>query len=108
MAKFSTCSMAKFSTCSVAATVIGDVADVSRFPSSGRFASYNGTAPIEVSSGVRKIYRLSMRVVLAWLRWPGGSCAGVTPATVIPRGRRAREPRRGGTSSGVDTCYSFN
>ena len=45
----------------IAATVIGDVADPARFPSAGKFASYNGTAPIEVSSGARKIYRLSMR-----------------------------------------------
>ena len=45
----------------IAATVIGDVADIARFPSADRFASYNGTAPIEVSSGSRKIYRLSMR-----------------------------------------------
>ncbi len=45
----------------IAAAVIGDVADISRSPSADRFASYNGTAPIEVSSGSRKIYRLSMR-----------------------------------------------
>jgi transposase len=45
----------------VAATVIGDVADVSRFASRDRFAAYNGTAPVEVSSGNRKIYRLSLR-----------------------------------------------
>ena len=45
----------------IAATVIGDVADITRFPTADRFASYNGTAPIEVSSGRRKIYRLSMR-----------------------------------------------
>ena len=45
----------------VAATVIGDVADVSRFASRDHFAAYNGTAPIEVSSGNRKIYRLSRR-----------------------------------------------
>jgi transposase len=45
----------------VAATVIGDVADVSRFASRDHFAAYNGTAPIEVSSGNRKIYRLSLR-----------------------------------------------
>jgi len=45
----------------VAATVIGDVADITRFPTADRFASYNGTAPIEVSSGPRKVYRLSMR-----------------------------------------------
>jgi transposase len=45
----------------VAATVIGYVGDVRRFASSDRFAAYNGTAPIEVSSGPRKIYRLSRR-----------------------------------------------
>jgi transposase len=45
----------------IAATVIGYVADASRFPSRDRFAAYNGTAPIEVSSGNRKIYRLSRR-----------------------------------------------
>jgi len=45
----------------VAATVIGAVRDVSRFPDRDHFAAYNGTAPIEVSSGPRKIYRLSRR-----------------------------------------------
>jgi transposase len=45
----------------IAATVIGYVPDVSRFPSRDHFAAYNGTAPIEVSSGPRKIYRLSRR-----------------------------------------------
>ena len=45
----------------IAATVIGCVADVSRFASRDHFAAYNGTAPIEVSSGDRKIYRLSRR-----------------------------------------------
>jgi len=32
-----------------------------RFPGPDHFAAYNGTAPIEVSSGPRKIYRLSRR-----------------------------------------------
>ena len=45
----------------VAAAVIGDVRDVSRFPGRDHFAAYNGTAPIEVSSGQRKVYRLSRR-----------------------------------------------
>jgi transposase len=45
----------------IAATVIGDVRDVSRFGSRDRFAAYNGTAPIEVSSGNRVIHRLSLR-----------------------------------------------
>jgi transposase len=45
----------------IAAIVIGCVTDVSRFASRDHFAAYNGTAPIEVSSGNRKIYRLSRR-----------------------------------------------
>jgi transposase len=45
----------------IAAAVIGDVRDASRFPGRGHFAACNGTAPIEVSSGQRKIYRLSRR-----------------------------------------------
>jgi transposase len=45
----------------VAATVIGEARDVTRFPDRACFAAYDGTAPIEVSSGRRKIYRLSRR-----------------------------------------------
>jgi len=44
-----------------AATIIGEVRDVSRFTNRDRFAAYNGTAPIEVSSGQRKVHRLSRR-----------------------------------------------
>jgi transposase len=45
----------------VAATVIGDVAAISRFPTRDHFAAYNGTAPIEASSGNRTVHRLSRR-----------------------------------------------
>ena len=45
----------------IAALVIGDVDDIARFPTRDAFASYNGTAPIEVSSGSRVIHRLSQR-----------------------------------------------
>ncbi len=45
----------------IAATVIGEAGDISRFASRGVFASCNGTAPIEVSSGKRKACRLSRR-----------------------------------------------
>ena len=45
----------------IAAAVIGDVRHVSRFPNRALFAAYNGTARIEVSSGGRKVYRLSRR-----------------------------------------------
>jgi len=44
-----------------AAIIIGEVRDVSRFKDRDRFAAYNGTAPIEVSSGQRKVHRLSRR-----------------------------------------------
>jgi len=45
----------------IAATIIGDVGQVSRFVTRDRFAAYNGTAPVDVSSGKRKLYRLSLR-----------------------------------------------
>jgi transposase len=45
----------------ITATIIGEVRDVSRFTNRDRFAAYNGTAPIEVSSGQRKACRLSRR-----------------------------------------------
>jgi transposase len=45
----------------IAATVTGEVRDVSRFKNRDHFASCNGTAPIEVSCGQRKVSRLSRR-----------------------------------------------
>ena len=41
--------------------MLGYVGDIGRFPTGDQFAAYNGTAPIEVSSGNRTIYRLSRR-----------------------------------------------
>jgi transposase len=35
----------------VAATLIGHTGNIDRFPTADRFAAYNGTAPIEWSSG---------------------------------------------------------
>ena len=45
----------------IAGTIIGDAGDVARFPGRDHFAAYNGTAPVEVSSGNRKVHRLSLR-----------------------------------------------
>jgi transposase len=45
----------------VAATVLGYVGDICRFPTRDRFAAYNGTAPIDVSSGSNNVQRLSRR-----------------------------------------------
>jgi transposase len=44
-----------------AAAIIGDARHVSRFPDRDQFAACDGTAPIEVASGGRKVYRLSRR-----------------------------------------------
>ena len=44
-----------------AAIAIGYTRDIGRFASRDRFAAYNGTAPIEVSSGGRTVHRLSRR-----------------------------------------------
>jgi transposase len=42
-----------------AARLIGDIADISRFSSRAHFASWNGTAPIDASSGDQNRHRLS-------------------------------------------------
>jgi hypothetical protein len=44
-----------------AAIAVGYTREVSRFTSRDRFAAYNGTAPIEMSSGGRTVHRLSRR-----------------------------------------------
>ena len=45
----------------IAAQIIGYTGDVGRFANRDAFASYNGTAPIEWSSGGRVVHRLSRR-----------------------------------------------
>ena len=45
----------------VAAMLMGYTGDVRRFPTRHHYAAYNGTAPIEVSSGGRVVHRLSRR-----------------------------------------------
>ena len=45
----------------IAATVLGYVGDIHRFPTRDHFAAYNGTAPIDASSGNHTIHRLSRR-----------------------------------------------
>jgi len=44
----------------LAAKIIGTVGDVARFPTKAHFASYCGTAPVEVSSGEAVRHRLSL------------------------------------------------
>jgi transposase len=45
----------------IAATVLGITGDVTRFPNADHFAAYAGTAPVEVSSGPHRVFRLSRR-----------------------------------------------
>lgn len=45
----------------LACALIGYTGDVRRFVNRDQFAAYNGTAPIEVSSGGRVTHRLSRR-----------------------------------------------
>jgi transposase len=45
----------------VAALILGYTGDPARFPTKDRFASYNGTAPIEASSGPKARHRLNPR-----------------------------------------------
>ena len=42
-----------------AARLLVEVGDITRFPDRGHFASWTGTAPIDVSSGDRQHHRLS-------------------------------------------------
>jgi transposase len=42
-----------------AARLLGDIGDVSRFPTKAHFASWNGTAPLDASSGDQNRHRLS-------------------------------------------------
>jgi len=44
-----------------AATLVAYTGPVARFPTSASFAAYNGTAPVEVSSGGRTRHRLNQR-----------------------------------------------
>jgi transposase len=44
----------------LAATILGTVGNVTRFPTKARFASYSGTAPVEASSGEVVRHRLSL------------------------------------------------
>jgi transposase len=45
----------------IAGRILAEVGYVARFATKDKFASYNGTAPIEVSSGPRTVHRLSRR-----------------------------------------------
>ena len=84
-----------------AAEVIGYSVDVRRFTNRDAFASYNGTAPIEWSSGGRIVHRLSRRAIArsttlsTWSPSPRSAIPGPRVASLSSaRSPRAR-PRRG-------------
>jgi transposase len=86
----------------IAATMIGYAADVSRFPSRDNFAAYNGTAPIEVSSGNRKTCRLSRRGNRRLNHadphgrgHPDPLPPQRRPGLLRPQARRGQDPQRG-------------
>ncbi len=45
----------------LAGMLIGYTGDITRFPTPGHYAAYNGTAPVEFSSSGRTVHRLSRR-----------------------------------------------
>jgi transposase len=45
----------------IAAMLIGNTGDIARFANRDRYAAYNGTAPVEFSSGGRIVHRVSER-----------------------------------------------
>ena len=86
----------------IAATVIGDVRDVSRFPSRDHFAAWNGTAPAGVSSGSGRSTGCPAAATAAsitpstWPRSPRSATgtARAAPATARkgPKARPAKKP----------------
>ena len=89
-------------------TVIGDVTDVTRFPSRDHFASCNGTAPVEVSSGTARSIACrcagtgGSTTPCTWLRSPRSGTPTATAApTTTARSPRARPTKkRSGASNG--------
>ena len=68
----------------VAGRVLAEVGDVGRFPTKDHFATYNGTAPIDVSSGEQVRHRLSRRA----------TAGSTTPCTSWPSSDPQPEKRR--------------
>jgi transposase len=98
----------------VAATVIGG-REVSRFPNRDHFAAYNGTAPIEVSSGPRKSTGChgagtgGSTTPSTWPRSPRSATATARagPTTTVSW-REARPPKRRCEPSSGRSATSFS
>jgi transposase len=83
-----------------AVRLLGDTGDISRFASRDHFASWNGTAPIDASSGDQHRHRLSAPETGAstgsCTSWPSSNCATTpkpAPTTAV-NSQRARARRR--------------
>src|SRR5688572_8644524 len=68
-----------------AARLLGDIADIGRVLTAAHFASWNGTAPIEASSGDQRRHRLSrlrgmLTAMIDYLGRHPGTCAGLLGA----------------------------
>lgn len=98
----------------VAAILIGHTGDIHRFPTAGHFASYNGTAPIEASSGPKVRHRLNPRgnrrlnhalhvIALSQIRHDGRSRDYYLHK--IDDGKTAKEARRALKRRISDTVY---
>jgi transposase len=78
-----------------AARRVGDIGDVSRFPTKAHFASWNGTAPLDASSGEQTRHRLSRagnrRLNRACTSWPSSNSG--TPAPTAAATTTAGSPK---------------
>jgi transposase len=84
-----------------AARLIGDIGDIRRFASRGHFASGNGTAPLDASSGDQQRHRLSRagnrrinRVlhIMAIVQLRHDTRAAPTTAAASPKARQRWKP----------------
>jgi transposase len=79
---------------SSAARLLADVGNVHRFRDRDRFASWNGTAPIDASSGEQQRHRLSRagnrRINLPCTSWP--SCNSALPPKAAPFSTPRKQP----------------
>jgi len=84
-----------------AARLIGDIGDIARFATAAHFASWNGTAPLETSSGDQKRHRLSragnrrinrVLYIMAVVQLRHDTPAAPTTGAAWPRAKRPWKP----------------
>jgi transposase len=79
-----------------AARLLADVGDIRRFRDRDRFASWNGTAPLDASSGAQQRHRLSRAEIAGstapCTSWPWCNCA--MPPKAAPTMTRKKPPVR--------------